>query len=198
MPDRALAKKITVVIWIAHFVTSFATALAANFNLRSILYSGPALSLVGLLFVAVTLSRLCWSYLIFGLAAPLTCALCAILIAIFRLGPRWETGWPIAVIFVFYDIAISPLALMVLFKLRRTLQETKSPYAWRFSVKTLFILMTAVSVLCVALRVVVDLETERAVFTAFAVVTASLSAIITWRFLVERRKASPVAAVRPQ
>jgi hypothetical protein len=50
----------------------------------------------------------------------------------------------------------------------------------------------------VALRLVVDFETERAVFTAFAIVSASLSAIITWRFIVEGGKIDHVAAIRVQ
>jgi hypothetical protein len=183
-------RTVILIIWFAQFLTSFAAAFLANWNLRSILYTGPVLSLLGVLFASATCSRRSWSCLILGLSAPSICALCALLIAAFRLGPQWETGWPIAVILVIYSIAISPLAVVVLLGLRRTSPDKEVAPPWRFSMKTLLGITTVVCLLSMPLRFaveLVELRADSALFILFAIFIVALSALVAWRFAVRRR-----------
>jgi hypothetical protein len=199
LTDFAVVQTVILIIWIAQFLASFAAAFFANCDLRSVLFSGPVLSLLGLLFASASLSRRSWSYLILGLSAPSICALCAFLIAAFRLGPQWETGWPIAVILVVYSIAISPVAVVVLLDVRRTSPDKEIAPAWRFSMKTLFVITTVVCFLSVPLRFAVELaelHADSAVFVLFAIFTVVLSTLVAWRFAVRRRTLTPCDSVK--
>jgi hypothetical protein len=179
---KFFVKKVVLALLIIQCLGAFAAAIAATIELETILISGPLLSLIGWLFAWMTIHQHSWASLIYGLSAPLTCTLCAVLIAIFRWGPDWNTGWPIAMILVLYAILLSPLAAVVYFTSETSEWIGRPPATWQFDMKWMLGLMTGICLLTVAARFLVGLQNEEAVFGGFALVCTVLSILVVRRF----------------
>jgi hypothetical protein len=187
-------RTVIVIVWTALVFVSLATAVAAFIDLHTILVTCPTLTLLGLLFAVVTLSRQSWPCLIFGLSAPFVCALCAFLIAFFRLGPDWGTGWPIVAVFVAYNIVMLPPAVFILTRVGRKPRADESRSTWRFGMKAILSLMTAVSVIAVVLRFAAKSKNDLVFFGTFAGICAMLAAFVVWRFSLIRKGLTDIDA----
>ena len=160
--------------------------IAAAMEIESILVTGPLLTIIGLLFATVTRRIGSIAVLVYGLSGPLMCALCAGLIAYYSWGPE-PSRRPINSIIVAYTALIAPVAIGTFYRIRRFPAQSyaRQPYAWRYSLKSMLVVMTAVCVLIAATQTLMRLvpRGESLIFGGYALVCVTLSAIVVWRFV---------------
>src|SRR5262245_61278938 len=114
------------------------------------------LSTVGLLLAAVTSRLDSWALMLFSLLGPVICALGASLIAINGWGPA-QAANPIRVLLGIYVLGALPLAVSSLVPILNweVILLPSQRRVWQYSLKSLFVLMTAVCVLAAATQFVV-------------------------------------------
>ena len=135
---------------VLQIVLAFVVPAVASVQIESILGTGPALSVVGLMLVIAARPLGSWAVTLFGLSAPLVSAFCACLIAWFDWGPT-EAHHPIVTISTLYALLILPLAVLTIRQLWNwsPLKTTSQPFAWQYSLKSMLWTTTLLCVLLV-------------------------------------------------
>jgi hypothetical protein len=185
-PAAASGKRWAIGLWTAQVLSIVVAMVAASIEFRSIVVTGPILCVIGLALATATRPLRSWMAQLFALSGPLISAFCALLIAVFHLGPG-DARRPILTIFATYILFAIPVALVSLRQIAGWPAglALRGRYLLRFSLKSLLILMTAACVLLLPLQVVVsklpfiDFSTG---FGLFAAVTAALACVVLWRF----------------
>jgi hypothetical protein len=189
-------RTLAIGLWALQLVAAAIAFFACLVDVESIVGTGPALSIVGLLLALATRRLNSWSAVAFGLSGPLVCALGAALIAVGDWSPG-EAQQPITILLGAYFLMVMPLAVVSRFAILRwqPVELGKRDHRWRYSMKMLLILMTAVCVVATVGRFVArnfifgQLVGEGYAFMTFALAAALLSGAILWRFLARRRRA---------
>jgi hypothetical protein len=186
-------RKLALAFWAAQVLALITALIAALIGVESIVGTGPALSVIGLLLAAVTQRLGSWALIAFGLSGPLFCALCAALIAYFRWGPH-EAERPIAILLGAYALAALPMAALALRAIMKcqaiTLPQQRR--VWQYGMKSLLVLMTAVCVLTAVTQFVARSQAggmprdEWIMFVSFAFVAVVRSGAVLGRFLMKR------------
>lgn len=175
-----------VVLWAAQALVTIAAVLAAVVEIESILGTGPVTSLLGLALALVARPLRSWPVFFYGISAPLVWAICALLIAVFDWRPG-EAHAPIATILAIYALLAAPLALVALRHILHG-RVPPRPIVLRYSLKSLLYVMTALCVLLVLIRAIVQSQDEEAViFGLFALVALSLAGVAGWFVWTGRR-----------
>jgi hypothetical protein len=197
-------RKFAIALWVAQVLAAVVMFMAAAIKIESIVGTGPALSIIGLLLAIVTRRLNSWESMAFGVSGPLVCAVGAMLIAINHWGPG-KAARPISMLLAAYLLAATPLAFLSLRAIRRW-QVFVLPgqrRAWQFSMKALMIWMTVVCVLVTAGQYVAQrldensLRGEAYFFGGFAAAAFVLSGAILWRFLAKRRSTKTTESTQP-
>src|SRR5688572_20806012 len=76
-----LRRRGAIALWIAQVLATVVGVAACAAEIESILFTGPALALIGLVLALVTRPLRSWSVLLYSLSGPLMSAFCAALIA---------------------------------------------------------------------------------------------------------------------
>ncbi|HEY3392225.1 MAG TPA: hypothetical protein VGK58_05940 [Lacipirellulaceae bacterium] len=188
-PIRPARQFIAICVWYAQVLAILAMlAMVIFFDIETIVATGPTLTVIGLALALVTRPLVNLHVLLFGISAPLICALGALIIAFFELDPG-EAYAPILTILSLYALLILPLALLA----RRTIREwsvTSRPrWVLRYNMKSLFAAMTGVCVAATILSYLANVALGfPIVFGAFGVIAAALPFVIAWRFRSDRRQ----------
>ena len=179
-------KNLAIGLWITQVLAAIAMLIAAGVAIQSILATGPALTVIGLLLGLTTRALRSRSALGFALSGPLVCALISFLIAAFRWGPG-EAHAPTVVILTTYLILISPLAFFSRQRIWRweTIVSGRPATAFQFRLKTLFIAMTATCIVIAAAKFLADYARpgEDLGFGSFTFIVLVLSGLVVWRYL---------------
>lgn len=177
-------------LWAAQLVATVGMVIPAFVEIEWIMGAGPLLSIAGLVMAAVACRLQSTVVLLYGLSAPLVCALCAGLIAINSWGPE-ESRLPIGVIIVVYALLVVPLAWGAFRQIRQPRAEPRDmpPRDWQFSLRSLLILMTAVCVVIAVAQFFVRNvpRDESFLFGSYALLCIVLSTGVAWRFYVANR-----------
>jgi hypothetical protein len=181
-------KKLAVVLCAVQLLAAVGALCGAIIQLETIVGTGPALTIVGLLLAVVTQRFNSWFLMLFALSAPLVCALGALLIAAFHWSPTAARS-PIIALLTMYALPVIPASVIASFAILRGNGNIVSarPVAqttWQFSLKSLLLTMTAVCVFAALGQYVVRMAMPDfpIVFGTFAFVSIALSAVILWRF----------------
>jgi hypothetical protein len=162
----------------------------ACINIESIVFGFPALSIVGLVLALVSRVIASWTVMLFALSAPLVCATGALVIATFRMGPD-DAAIPIASLLVVYGVLITPLAIVAARRIGAwQIDPASQPAApWRYSLKALLLLMTAVCIATAIVSFVLKFSLDfPIVFASYGLVTVRLACFIAWRFLATQQR----------
>jgi hypothetical protein len=166
--------------WIANWVQT-----------ETIVVSGPLLTIIGLAMATVTRPWFSWVALFVGLSAPAVCALGAFIIAVFQLGPS-EANYPVMALLSIYLLCLVPTATYVFTRILSQPPNPANPSrkGWRYSLKTLLVLMTVVAVFTVVLTSIFELLIHDFPinFALFGSVAIASSIAVAWRFVAERRR----------
>jgi hypothetical protein len=190
-----------IVLLAMQCVAAIAAWVAARFTVESIVVTGPLLTIIGLA-LAVAVRRIdVWMPLLFGLSAPVLSALGALIIAVFHLGPD-AAQRPILAILSVYLICLVPVAMVVFYQILQwpVYPFVGAPRAWRYSLKALLVLMTAVCVLTALLAGIAKSISRDfpLAFGAFGSVTIVLVGLVARQFYVCRRRMhEPLTTARP-
>jgi hypothetical protein len=172
-------------LWVAQVVALAVMFIAAVIDVESIIFTGPAFTLVGLAHALVTRSLQSWITLVFALSAPLVCAIIAVLIPIFDWRPN-DARLPVITILLVYAIVIAPVAgraLQIAWQWQAN-NQARAVLPWQFSLKSILVTMTLFCVLLAAARFIVkQLDLDDGVFSGFAAMVALLAALVIWRYL---------------
>jgi uncharacterized membrane protein len=187
-------RKLAIALWTAQVLAAVVMFVAAVIEIESIMGTGPALSIIGLMLAAVTWRLNSWEPMAFGVSGPLVCAVGALLIAVNHWNPDKAAG-PIPMLFAAYLLAATPLAYLSLRAIWRwqMIMLPQQRRTWQFSMKALMIWMTAVCVLAalgpfVARRLDENpLQGEGYIFVTFATGAIILSGAVLWRYFAKRR-----------
>ncbi len=187
-------RKLAIGLWVAQVLAAVTMLVAALIEIESIIGTGPALSIVGLLLAVVTWRLNSWEPIAFGVSGPLVCAVGAMLIAVNHWKPS-SAERPIPILLAAYMLAATPLAIVSLRAIRRwqVIELPEQRRVWQFSMKSLMIWMTVVCVLTAAGQYVArrlgenPMRGEGYIFVSFALAAIVLSGVVLWRFLAKRR-----------
>lgn len=181
--------KWALVLWGLQVLVTLIAAAAAAADVESIMGTGPALAVVGVALALVARPLRSWWVLTLSLSAPAICVLCAALIVTFGWGPI-AAQTPISAILIGYALLAVPLAVVALRCILRWQAEQRL-FVWRYSMKSLLVLVTVVGVLTAAVRAVVMdtwLFGEYYGFAAFILATAALAGLAAYLFIKDRRR----------
>jgi hypothetical protein len=187
----ARRRKWAISAWALQFLTTAVAVVACAAEVESIVATGPALTFIGLAFVTLTRPVCAARLFAYGVSAPFVCAFCAALIVLFEWGPG-EAAVPILVVLSIYALVSLPAALLVLPELLRwqPAPAPGGPFSWQFSLRSLLAVTTAFCVLITITRLMFANSSrgEPFVFGIFVAVTLSLTVILLFVFIVDRRK----------
>ena len=178
-------KKFATSLWIAQVLAAITMLIAAGVETESIVATGPTLTVIGLLLGLSTRALQSKSALAFALSGPLVCAFIALLIAVFRWGPR-QGHTPTLIVLITYVILIAPLAIISWREIWRwnTMAKEGPTHAFQFRLKTLLITMTATCILIAAAKFLADyVRGERLGFGSFTLIVLVLNGLVMWRYL---------------
>ena len=186
-PNR---RKLALGAWAAQVLVTIAAVVACAIDIETILTTGPALAISGLALALVAHPLRSWSMLGYSLSGPLVSAFCAALIALFQWGPN-QAEDPILVILFIYALLSIPTALFVFPKILHwsTSPQSRTPLPWRYSLKSLLLVTTALCVAVPALRfLIVNVRrNDYVIFSIFVLVTMSLAGVAFFTFVAGRR-----------
>lgn len=189
--SRIARSKWAIGLWAAQVLATIAAILAGAVEIESIIGTGPAMSITGLALAFVARPLRSWRVLLFSLSAPVLCALCAFLIALFRWDPG-EAQTPIMVILSIFGLLAIPAAAMSLrsILLWHNLDNSRRPFVWRYSLRSLLVTTTALCVLLALGRLVVVFVglQERLVFGLFSLATLTLVGTVLCCYIAGRRQ----------
>lgn len=187
---RALRSKVWAIRFlILQLLLALATWAASVYEIESIVFTGPALAIVGLVFGVAAWPLGLWVPVLFGLSAPIASAISALTIALFRLNPA-QAKEPIPVMLGIYLLLCVPVWIFVFVQFRQWPDQVSvsRKYNWQFSLKSLLVTMTAVAMttglLASAARRFYDFQI---VFSGFGILCLLLSGMVAWRFYAHRR-----------
>jgi hypothetical protein len=169
-------------LWAAQVLLTVAAVAACAAEIESILFTGPALALVGVILAS-------WSVVAYSLSGPLLSAFCATLIVVFRWGPN-EAEHPILAILFVYAFLSIPTALFVFPEiLQWSTWPPRSPFSWRYSLRTLLVITTVLCVAVPALRFLfINVRRNDAIiFSLFVLLTMSMVGFSLFMFVAGRR-----------
>jgi hypothetical protein len=179
-----------IAFWTAQVLATVVAVAACAIEIESILVTGPALAVVGLMLAIAARPLRSWSMLLYSLSGPLVSAFCATLIAALRWGPGEAEG-PILGIFFIYAFLSIPTALMVFPEIRQwsTSPQSWLHWPWRYSLKSLLLVTTALCVAVPALRFLFGnvRRNDTIIFSLFVLVTMSLVGFLLFVFVAGRR-----------
>ena len=175
--QRRTRRNIALTLCVIQIVLAFVLPAAASVQIESILGTGPALSVVGLMLAIAARPLGSRAVTLFALSAPLVSELGASLIAWFDWGPR-QAHYPIVFISTFYAVLVLPLAALTL----RLLwiwppnESQSQPLVWQYSLRSMLWTTTALCILLVLTKLAVTYERISASigFGIFAIVTIVL------------------------
>jgi hypothetical protein len=187
-PVRSVRQRFAIGLWYAQVVAIVAMlAMVVFFDVETIVVTGPTLTLIGVALALVARPLVSWTVLLFSLSAPWICALGAFLIAFFELSPD-DAYAPILTIILFYALLISPIAILARRTIRAWSAMTRTRWALRYNMKSLFVLMTGVCVAAAVLSYLANVALGfPVVFGTFGIIAASIPFLIAWRFRADRR-----------
>jgi hypothetical protein len=189
LQKRTLRQKLAAILLATQLVIACIAWVLAWYFLESIVATGPILTVIGFAFTMAVRPLNLWAPLLVGLSAPMVCALGAFGIAIFHLSPE-EARLPILSILTIYVLVVlHSAAISGVQILQRPNHVSFCPRsAWRYSMKSLLGMMTAVAVLtALATAAFQSVPDFPIVFGAYSFATTSLACIVVWRFSVQRR-----------
>ncbi len=147
-------RKWTIVASLLQFAITAIAIFACAIDVESILFSGPALTLSAMATVVLARPLCSRRVMVYGLSAPLVCALGAFLIAIFNWGPG-DAEEPILLLLTLYGIFVAMpaaiVAIPVVFRWQPVPDERR-PFSWQFSLRSLLLVTTAACILIPILR----------------------------------------------
>lgn len=183
-PLRTGREKWAIGLWLFQVLGTVATLIAALVEVETIIATFPVLSLLGLSLALIARPLHSWLVVAFGLSAPLVCALCAASIAVFDWGPRSAQD-PIARILQVYGLVTVPLAAGAFLRIEtRGWHPQGTARDWRYSLRSMLLLMTALCVVFVLIRIVVLSATGASFgFGLFSLVAIGFSALVLSFFL---------------
>ncbi len=177
-------------MWTVQVLATVAAVAACAAKIESILFTGPALAVIGLMLAIATRPLRSWRVLLYSLSGPFVAAFCATLIAVFRWGPGDAQEPILAILFIYAFLSI-PTALFVFPEILQwsASPSTWSPLRWRYSLKSLLIVTTALCIAAPALRFLfVNVRrNDTIVFSLFVLVTMTLAGIALCAFVAGRR-----------
>ena len=190
-PQRhAARRRAAIALWTVQVLATVAALAACAAEIESILFTGPALAVIGLMLAIVTRPLRSWRVLLYSLSGPFVSAFCAALIAVFDWGPGDAEEPILAILFIYAFLSI-PTALFVF---REILQwsaspPTWSPLRWRYSLRSLLMVTTALCIAAPALRFLfVNVRrNDTIIFSLFVLVTMTLAGIALCAFVAGRR-----------
>ena len=146
----ALRQRWAIALWGLQVLATLVAAAAAAVDVESIIGTGPALTVAGVALVIVARPARSWWVLAMSLSAPAVCIFCAALIVACEWGPS-DAQTPISIIAAGYAVLATPLAAVAL---RQILdwRSAQPPFPWRYSMKSLLMLVTAVCLLAAGYR----------------------------------------------
>lgn len=190
-PDARFARQQwALFLLIAQVLTTVVVIGAACQNVISIVVGFPVLAVVGLALAMVVRPITSWPATSFAISAPVVCAAGALMIALFKLNPD-KAHTPIATMLLFYSSIILPVAIAAVVHIRnwQTDVSNASPRPWRYSLKSLMALTTAVCIVTAILSFAVKSRLGFSIaFASFALVTLAIVGLIVWRLVSDRRR----------
>lgn len=197
-------KNLAVTLWMFQLIAALVMLVAAAIKTESILITGPALSLIGLLLGLATCALQSPAALAFALSAPLVCGLILFLIAAFRWGAR-EAYLPTVLVLSTYMLLMAPFAIVSGDRLWRWKTVTgKPPRGFQFGLRTLLIAITACCLLIpIVTYLLKNMRGESFVFRGFTILVVTLSGLVVWRYRAcagrsTAAREAPGPAVSPQ
>ena len=171
------------VCWIQVFL-GFVAAILIWIEEETLLLTGPTLTFFGFLIAGVSVRKMSWSLLAFGLFTPLFTSLIAAMIAAFSMGPNQ------AKYYLWYLIPLNAFALLGLalnIEYSRSVDLTKND-SIRFGLVHIMGLMT---VICLLLSVFRGLATtnDNGIFAGYCTVVLAVSAIFVVMFIRKTKAA---------
>jgi hypothetical protein len=183
----AAMKKLAIGLWIAQVLAAGTMLIAAGVKTESILATGPALTVIGLLLGLTTRALQSRSALAFALSGPLVCAFISFLIAAFHWSPL-EGHIPTLVVLSTYVIVIVPLAFMSWCQIWRweTAPNARPTTAFQFRLKTLLLVMTATCILIPTTKFLANnlRPADTLIFGSFTLLVLVLTGLVVWRYLI--------------
>jgi hypothetical protein len=177
-------------LWAGQVLTTLTVLLSACLNIESIVFGFPVLTILGLLLALVSRPIASWSAMLFALSAPVVCAIGALAIAAFEMMPD-DAQTPIASMLVLYGMLITPVAVAAALRIRdwKVDATSRSSAFWRYSLKSLLILMTAVCVVATVLSLAFKSTLGFPLaFASFGLVAIGLACVVAARFVSDRRR----------
>ena len=166
--------------------------IACLADVESILVSGPWLTFSGMATVSLARPLCSRRVMVYGISAPVFCALVAALIILFELGPN-EAQEPISWVFGFYTLFVAiPAAILALPDVFQwqVLREERKPFNWQFSLRSLLLVTTAACILIPLMRLATTAASPRdlSVFGIFILVAMGLVGLALFVFVNDRRR----------
>jgi hypothetical protein len=187
---QAARRRGAIALWTAQVLATVAAVAACAAKIESILFTGPSLAVIGLILAIVTQPLRSWRVLIYSLSGPFVAAFCAALIVVFHWGPGEAEEPILAILFIYAFLSI----LTALFVFPEILQwsalpPTGPPLRWRYSLRSLLMVTTALCIAAPALRFLfVNVRrSDTIIFSLFVLVTMTLAGIALCAFVAGRR-----------
>jgi hypothetical protein len=163
--------------------------VAAAIEVETIIWSGPILTISGLVNAIIARSSASWTKLFLGLSGPLVCALIAVCIAVFNWNPN-DAEKPTIVIMTLYLFVFLPVSVVALRQEFNVHADADGAVPrLQFSMKSLLIAVTAICLVIAVVRFLLgSLRADDLIFQTYAFVVVTLSAAVIWRFAAYRRR----------
>ena len=179
-----------IALWTVQVLATVAAVAACAAKIESILFTGPSLAVIGLILAIVTRPLRSWRVLLYSLSGPFVAAFCAALIAVFRWGPGDAEDPILAILFIYTFLSI-PTALSVFPEILQWSSSPPkwSPPRWRYSLRSLLLVTTALCIVVPALRFLFlnARRNDTIIFSLFVLVTMTLAGIALSAFVADRR-----------
>ncbi len=129
---------------VAQVAAILVAVVIAVIEIESIVFSGPLLSISGLLITFLSFRRDRLLGLLFGLSAPTVAAFCLFVIATLEWGPA-EAHWPVAALLVLYGFFSIPAGVLAALD-RPTPASERRRASSQFSIAAMLVLMFLLAV----------------------------------------------------
>ena len=126
--------------------------LAATVEIESIVFSGPILSLTGLVLAAVRRRDANMARRLFGLSALPVSVACFLLIVFLKWSPK-NAEQPITTILFLYEVQFLPIGLAGLFRIIASLSQPTDYHGPQFSLRSLFFIILSTAMALATARV---------------------------------------------
>jgi len=147
-------KIVAIALWLGEVLAAIIMLVLASLHIQTILFTGPILTVTGLLLAFVTRPLRSWTALGFALSGPLVSGFLSLSIAVFNLGPAESYSLVVSTLTA-YALLMLPAAVASIRQIVRweTLVWGISPPLFQFSLKSLLMLMTLICVLIAAVKI---------------------------------------------